>query len=63
MGESNHTEGSEKLQTAGLISVMPVLDDLLDLIGRQATSNDIVGDSNVDIVKKVRSAIFLGRRM
>jgi hypothetical protein len=63
MGESDSTGGSEKPQTTGLISLMPVLDDLLDLIGRQATSNDIVGDSKVDIVKKVRSTIFPGWRM
>lgn len=35
------------------MSVMPILDDLLDLIGRQATATEIGGESNTDIVKKV----------
>jgi hypothetical protein len=35
-------------------SIMPVFDDLLNLIGAQATSNEIGGGSNEEIVKKVR---------
>ena len=34
-------------------SIMPVLDDLLHLLGEQAISNEIGGGSNEEIVKKV----------
>lgn len=34
-------------------SILPVLDDLLNLLGDQATSNEIGGGSNEEIIKKV----------
>jgi hypothetical protein len=40
-------------QATAFTSIMPVLDDLLDLIGKQATADEIGGGSNDDIVKKV----------
>jgi hypothetical protein len=40
-------------QAVAFTSIMPILDDLLDLIGMQATSNEIGGGSNGELIKKV----------
>jgi len=40
-------------QAGAFNSIMPVFDDLLNLIGIQATSNEVGGSSNEEIVKKV----------
>ena len=43
-------------------SVMPILDDLLDLIGKKTTAEEIGGDSNEDIVVVVGHSDILRRR-
>jgi hypothetical protein len=52
MATTIEMDGSSQQATA-FTSIMPILDDLLDLIGRQATADEIGGGSNDDVVKKV----------
>ena len=52
MATTNDTDASSQQATV-FTSIMPVLDDLLDLIGKQATADEIGGGSNDEIVKKV----------
>lgn len=52
MATTEDTDASRQQATA-FTSIMPVLDDLLDLIGKQATADEIGGGSNDEIVKKV----------
>jgi len=52
MATTNDTDASSQQATA-FTSIMPILDDLLDLIGKQATADEIGGGSNDEIVKKV----------
>lgn len=35
-------------------SIMPLLDDLLELIGQKATADEVGGDSNEDVVNKAK---------
>jgi hypothetical protein len=60
MATSTAAEAGHGHQSSGIMSIMPVLDDLLDLIGRQATATEIGGESNADIVKKVLTDPSIG---
>ena len=53
MATTNDGDTSDR-QAEAFNSIMPVFDDLLNLIGKQATSNEVGGSSNEEIVKKVR---------
>jgi hypothetical protein len=63
MATSTAPEAGDGHQSSGIISIMPILDDLLDLIGRQATATEIGGESNADIVKKVLTGPLIGNEM
>jgi hypothetical protein len=50
---ATHDAVDDGKQAVAFTSIMPILDDLLDLIGMQATSNEIGGGSNEELIKKV----------
>ena len=52
MATTNEDDTSNR-QAGAFNSIMPVFDDLLNLVGNQATSNEVGGSSNEEIVKKV----------
>ena len=51
MATTNEDDTSNR-QAGAFNSIMPVFDDLLNLVGNQATSNEVGGSSNEEIVKK-----------
>lgn len=44
---------SARQETARYSSVMPILDDLLELVGKKATAEEVGGDSNEEIITAV----------
>lgn len=46
-------------QNATFTSVMPILDDLLEVIRKRAGAEEVGGDSNEDIVSKVSGLVAL----
>ena len=50
---TTNEDGTSNRQAGAFNSITPVFDDLLNLVGSQATSNEVGGSSNEEIVKKV----------
>lgn len=45
--------GTSREDAATFSSVMPILDELLELIGKKATAEEVGGDSNDEIITVV----------